>query len=203
MCPDRDLVSAYIDGEVPSPWRERLEEHMASCPDCAASAASYSSLGDRLRIEEAGEGAALARGRARLESILIGMPATAAPPRALILARKRSLPRTAWRRSVSLPLPFAAAAAILVILLGGATTMLAFRPAKGPSIQAVASGELAPLKAQPASMDELLRYINSSDGTVTLTIKLPTGTTFDSAGKPVIMRSSQVLRGTTVGGRAP
>jgi anti-sigma factor RsiW len=203
MCPDRDLVSAYIDGEVPSPWRERLEEHMASCPDCAASAASYSSLGDRLRIEEAGEGAALARGRARLESILVGMPETATPPRALSLARKRSLRRTAWRRSVSLPLPFAAAAALLVILLGGATTMLALKPAKGPSIQAVASGELTPLKAQPASMDELLRYLNSSDGSVTLTIKLPTGTTFDSAGKPVIMRSSQVLRGTTVGGRAP
>ena len=52
-------------------------------------------------------------------------------------------------------------------------------------------------------MDELLRYRDSSDGKVTLTINLPSDTTFGSAGKPVIMRSDQVLRGTTVGGRSP
>ncbi len=73
MCPDRDLVSAYVDGEVPSPWRERLEEHLAACPDCAALAASYKALGDRLRGELVGdESAALARGRSRLETLLEG-----------------------------------------------------------------------------------------------------------------------------------
>lgn len=33
-CPDTDLYSAYVDGEVPSPWKEKLESHMASCPTC-------------------------------------------------------------------------------------------------------------------------------------------------------------------------
>ncbi len=196
MCPDRDLVSAYIDGEVPSPWRERLEEHIASCRDCAALAAGYTALGEKLREAEGGEEAALARGRLRLEGLLSGLPESRPES-------PSSRSRAAWRHSVSLPLPLAAAAALLVILLGGATTLLALKPAKGPSIQAVASGELSPKQAQPASMDELLRYLNSSDGQVTLTINLPTGTTFGSAGKPVIMRSGQVLRGTTVGDRSP
>jgi anti-sigma factor RsiW len=198
MCPDRDLVSAYIDGEVPSPWRERLEEHIASCPDCAALAAGYSALGDKLRAEEPGESAVLARGRERLEALLVGIPEAAAAGRS-----PPKLARASWRHSISMPLPLAAAAALLVILLGGATTMLALKPAKGPSIQAVASGELSPKQAQPASMDELLRYLNSSDGQVTLTINLPTDTTFGSAGKPVIMRSGRVLRGTTVGNGSP
>jgi anti-sigma factor RsiW len=196
MCPDRDLVSAYIDGEVPSPWRERLEEHIAVCADCAALVAGYSELGERLRSGDAGEAAALSRGRERLEALLVDVPEIAPAPSPRRASR-------AWRHSVSLPLPLAAAAALLVMLLGGATTMLALKPSKGPSIQAVASGELTPKQVQPASMDELLRYLNTSDGQVTLTINLPTGTTFGSAGKPVIMRSGQTIRGTTVGESAP
>jgi hypothetical protein len=52
-------------------------------------------------------------------------------------------------------------------------------------------------------MDELLRYLDARDGQVTLTIKLPSGTTFGSAGKPVIMRRAQGVQGITVGGSSP
>lgn len=217
MCPDRDLVSAYVDGEVPSPWRERLEEHFASCPDCAALAASYAALGERLRAAPLAErvddeAASLARGRARLETLLesLGSAAStaaesaggAAPDEAALDARS-----VAWRRKVSLPLPLAAAAALLALLIGGAAAVVAFRPGKAAEIQAVASGEIAPpstqVRSQPASMDELLRYLDAQGGQVTLTIKLPTEKTFGSAGKPVIMRSGQILRGTTMAGSSP
>jgi anti-sigma factor RsiW len=203
MCPDRDLVSAYVDGEVPSPWRERLEEHLASCSGCAALAAGYRALGESLRAAAPDESAALARGRERLEALLGGMAPARADPPSLRRGAEGAFSGAAWRRSVRLPLPLAAAAALIVLVLGGATTVLALKPHAGASIQAVASGELASPQAQPASMDELLRYLNSSDGQVTLTINLPTGTTFGSAGKPVIMRAGQAIRGTTVGGRSP
>jgi anti-sigma factor RsiW len=208
MCPDRDLVSAYVDGEVPSPWRERLEEHFVSCPDCAALAARYASLGERLRIEKA-DGAlseAFEQGRSRLDALLSGLPA--GPSGTEDTQSQHSRESSKWRRSISLPLPIAAAAAILVLLLGGATTLLALKPASGgAAIRAVASGEITPslpeARAQPASMEELLRYLDSSAGQVTLTINLPNGATFGSAGKPVIMRSGQAIRGTTVEGHAP
>lgn len=216
MCPDRDLISAYVDGEVPSPWSERLEEHLASCPECAALAKSYSLLGESLRAETGGaDEAALARsvvrGRERLDFLLdtaspVGVPAAPSRPlRRLSRGFAAALSSPAWRRSVSLPLPLAAAAAVLVILLGGATAALAFRPAKNYGVQSVASGEIIPQQslAQPASMDELLRYLDSSQGQVTLTINLPTNTSFGSAGKPVIMREGQVLKGRTVGGSSP
>ena len=195
MCPDHDLVSAYVDGEVPSPWREHIEEHLATCKDCAAVAAAYTGLGARLRSVASGDEAeSLAHGRLRLDSLLRDSAAPAKP--------------IAGRRFVNLPLPVAAAAAILVLVLGTATTLLALKPSRGTAaIQTVASGEISPLateaKAQPASMDELLRYLDARDGQVTLTIKLPSGTTFGSAGKPVIMRSGRVVRGTPVGGRSP
>jgi len=195
MCPDRDLVSAYVDGEVPSPWRERLEEHLRSCPDCAALSVGYTRLGDRLKAELSGgdEAGALARGRARLDGLLESRSGAAGH---VVPAR------FAFKRSVRLPIPLAVAAAFLVLLLGGTTTILALRPIKGAAIQSVASGELIP-QAQPASMDELLQYLEARDGQVTLTIKLPSGTTFGSEGKPVIMRSGQAVRGTPAGGSSP
>lgn len=208
MCPDRDLVSAYVDGEVPSPWRERIEEHLGSCPNCAALAEGYRELGEKLRADALyDEDAMLERGRARLEAML-----GAAPTQAFL--RRRASAGT-WERRVSLPLPIAAAAAALVLLLGGATTLLALRPSKTPTIQTVASSDYVPLpaaqtKSQPANMDELLRYLGQSDAQVTLTIKLPSGTTFGSAGNPVIMRSSQAPRALQatpnvmpVGGKTP
>jgi anti-sigma factor RsiW len=209
MCPDRDLISAYVDGEVPSPWRERLEEHFASCSDCAALLTSYSGLGERLRAdsveEPAAEAAAVARGRSRLDALLAGRPELLSPAR----RPSRLFDPSVWRRSVSLPLPLALAAALLVLFLGGAASVLAFKPSVGRvAIQTVASSEIAPppmgaQQAQPASMDELLRYLSSGDGQVTLTINLPTGTTFGSAGKPVIMRAGRAVKGMTVGGSAP
>ncbi len=34
MCPDNKLLSAYYDGEVTSPWKEKIEEHIAGCAEC-------------------------------------------------------------------------------------------------------------------------------------------------------------------------
>jgi len=210
MCPDRDLISAYVDGEVPSPWSERLEEHLASCPECAALAKSYALLGESLRAESgeadaAAFGYSLARGRERLDALLDTAAPASRPRRRFPSGLSAALSSESWRSSISLPLPLAAAAAILVILLGGATAALALRPTKSSSVQTIASGELIPQQslAQPASMEELLRYLDSSQGQVTLTINLPTNTSFGSAGKPVIMREGQVLNGRTVGGSSP
>jgi len=199
MCPDRDLVSAYTDGEVPSPWRERLEEHIASCRDCADLAASYADLSASLRAEaESGEAAALARCRVRLDALLAEMPASA--PRAV---PRLSGMRVDLGRSISLPLPFAAAVALLVLVLGGATTMLALKPDRGVPMQQIASGEIDSHLAKPASMEELLHYLNSSDGQVQLTINLPPGATFGSAGKPVFMRSTEAMPGKVLGEGSP
>jgi anti-sigma factor RsiW len=207
MCPDRDLISAFVDGEVPSPWSERLEEHLESCPDCAALAKSYASLGENLRADASSPAsdAALARGRVRLDDLLSALPSGSERPARAPKRRFAFASGEAWRRSISLPLPLAAAAAVLVILLGGATAALAFRPVKGVPSQAIASGEMIQRQslAQPASMDELLRYLDSSQGQVTLTINLPTNASFGSTGQPVIVREGQVLKGTTVGGNSP
>lgn len=44
MCPNSDLFSALVDNEVPSPWKEKLEDHLQSCPDCAQQVAQLSAI---------------------------------------------------------------------------------------------------------------------------------------------------------------
>ena len=41
MCPDNTLLSAYYDGEVTSPWKEQIEEHLLVCDDCRAVVDSF------------------------------------------------------------------------------------------------------------------------------------------------------------------
>lgn len=43
-CPDSDLFSAYVDGEIPSPWKEKLESHISSCESCANRTNRYERL---------------------------------------------------------------------------------------------------------------------------------------------------------------
>ncbi len=48
-CPEPDLHSAYIDGEVNSPWREKIEAHLASCESCRTELAKLEGLRNMLR----------------------------------------------------------------------------------------------------------------------------------------------------------
>jgi len=44
MCPDQQLISIYIDGELPSPWKEKLESHLKSCSLCREKLESFKQL---------------------------------------------------------------------------------------------------------------------------------------------------------------
>ncbi|MBO8450711.1 MAG: zf-HC2 domain-containing protein [Spirochaetes bacterium] len=51
-CPDKSLYSAYVDGEVPSPWKEKLEAHLAACETCRAVESRYRNL--RSAVQDSG-----------------------------------------------------------------------------------------------------------------------------------------------------
>ena len=34
ICPENDIHSVYLDGELNSPYKEQYLEHLQSCPDC-------------------------------------------------------------------------------------------------------------------------------------------------------------------------
>lgn len=112
-CPDHDLFSAYCDGEVPSPWKEKLERHIAGCPECKGLTDRYASISARLR-----EGSPTLDGEA--------LDASFARLRAKTLSR--SVParsdRAEWfRASVRLPVPALAAMFLAAVILPSAVTL--------------------------------------------------------------------------------
>jgi anti-sigma factor RsiW len=49
QCPQENLVSAYLDGELQGQDRARFQEHLASCPQCRALVAQMMDIEEQLR----------------------------------------------------------------------------------------------------------------------------------------------------------
>lgn len=100
-CPDKDLYSVYIDGELSSPWKEKLESHLKNCSKCKAILDSYIKIKNRLRNTEIPE--------LDIEKSFLK----------LCKKRKHKSPKapTSWfYKSVKVPLPALVAAALFLFV---------------------------------------------------------------------------------------
>ncbi|HUJ74203.1 MAG TPA: zf-HC2 domain-containing protein [bacterium] len=103
MCPDRQIISAYFDGEVESPWDRAIADHIAGCEKCRR---IYDGLEETRRLlqGERLEGVTAPMERVR-RNLLAGVPPV-------------TLAQPGWKRHVEVPLPMAVAAALLIVALG-------------------------------------------------------------------------------------
>ncbi len=186
MCPEPGLISSWVDGEVPSPWRERLQAHLEVCPSCSARAKAYQGLSGDLALDGAEE-AVLARIEARLGSRL-GPRLDPSPEAGEGLSPAGHPASPLWRRGLVVPLPLAAVAALAVVFLLGLTATNLLGRSR-PAVQTIAATELVPQSASSGSMEALVRYLEAQNAQVNLTIQLPSGATFSSSGKPVVMKA--------------
>ena len=110
-CPDPDLFSAYFDGEVPSPWKEKLELHLSSCPECKQRTMQYARIRKGL-ISNQPEltTARLEDSYSRLAARMGNKPK---------VSRNEGIGRYAqwFRASVSIPLPAAAAILLVAVMV--------------------------------------------------------------------------------------
>jgi hypothetical protein len=87
-------------------------------------------------------------------------------------------------------MPVAAAAIAVFVFLAGLAVSTFIRPTKS-AVQSLAATEIAPSGiASNASIDSLVRYLETQNAQVNLTIQLPSGATFGSTGKPVIVKAT-------------
>jgi anti-sigma factor RsiW len=49
MCPDPQLLSIYMDGELPSPWKEKMESHLSECSECMGKYKNFKRLKELLK----------------------------------------------------------------------------------------------------------------------------------------------------------
>jgi anti-sigma factor RsiW len=175
MCPDKELLSAYCDGEVPSPWKEKIDSHIKECPACRAVVARYHALGTVL--EEA-------------ETPWIDMEAAFSRVRGAVGMAPAVKP-SPWKRRVSLPL--AAAAAVALVLFAGGISLSFFahgsletRPVAGKRSRRVENAE------NMKDMNQLLEILEKQESGMEVTIRLPDSRNFRSYGKPVFLRAGDL-----------
>ena len=188
MCPDRQFISLYFDGELPSPWREKMEAHLESCGECRAVLAGYKNLGEQLREVS---------------------PAPQTSPTTMEAARERvweklSAHRTGtrtrtriWNRYITLPLP-AAAAAVLVVIVFFALVGIRGLTRPSPQNQMVTAGigiglddyGMVPIQ----DMGGVLQYLSSQDNGDFMVILLPESRKFSRIGEPALINAADYSR---------
>lgn len=111
ICPDKIVISEYVDGQLPSPWKEKLEKHLHECPTCNATYEKYTKISTVLKHPCGGDEANF------------NYEASFAKLSAKVKAMKnRSLhedtgSRQFWQRSIKLPVPMLAAAVLALLFL--------------------------------------------------------------------------------------
>lgn len=111
ICPNKDLFSAYIDGEVSSPWKEKLEQHIGVCPVCRKVYMQYTAVQRCMQLSPAAPLFDAEKSFTKLSQ-----------KRAAVLETKRIAEKkqgweTWFSASIRVPVPAAAAAVLMFVLV--------------------------------------------------------------------------------------
>ncbi|MCL2209276.1 MAG: zf-HC2 domain-containing protein [Treponema sp.] len=193
MCPEPQLISDYMDGELPSPWKEKLESHLSECSVCREKLDSFRGFfnwkHDEQELMEESKKAVWKKLQSRPVQTL------------------RTYNAGVWQRKLSVPLPALAAAAAVVLLFGamiwvrsgsanGGNTVNSFANAPNVLNAHVETGEWVSLNAydtipnmMPASdLNSVLQYLGSDRAEIII-INLPESN-FTRSGEPAIIRAA-------------
>ena len=182
MCPDDQLLSAFLDNEIPSPWKERIELHLGKCVRCSEKVEALRSLRRSLLALDAGEVRALEGAKRRIAASIDAAAAPRWEIRSGLVQRVMSL----WSRRVALPMPFLAAGLVAIVFLAGMTLGL-FNPlAKDTNTLASTSKVLA---SHATTLETLVRYLESQNSAQAVTINMPGEAWFSQPGNPVLVAS--------------
>jgi len=198
MCPDDQLLSAFVDDEVPSPWKERVELHIGKCARCSGKVEAIKSLSQSLlTLDDAHDIQALERAKLRIAASIDLNSAPRGETHADIFQRILAI----WFQRIQLPMPFVAVGLLAFVFLVG-VTLGVFNPLlKNTNTLAATSKVLA---SHATTLETLVRYLESQNSTQAVTIKMPGEAWFGQPGNPVLVASPvsdiQQITTTTNGG---
>jgi anti-sigma factor RsiW len=192
MCPDKQLLSVYYDGELPSPWKEKMDAHLAACSGCRMVTSVYGRLSSLLKVPVS-EGVPSDAASARMRETLRTVQSRAVPSRV----------RRVFARRVAVPLPLAVAAAAALVFAFSALLAQSRNVQRIPEASAVAESiNLEPEEIrQVTSMDDALRFIDNNEffagpQSSYVIMRLPENKTFYNYGNPEIQNvAGNPLRG--------
>ena len=187
MCPDHQIMSVYFDGELDSPWKEKFEKHLQECSSCRKHLESYKVI--RQRLKEA----SLVQDRPVDQTLMEAMERVWEKTGYIIRPQRRGI-RRFWNGSLTIPIPVAAAAGLIMAIALAAIVALK-RPVtiiEPPQLAGMEMQEMIPVSVDMASFFQYLSNDNSADMVI---IRLPE-TTFTNVGEPRMIRAADYTRGT-------
>jgi len=198
MCPDRQILSLFIDDELPSQWKKKFEAHLATCPDCRMQLEKYKTLQTVMHEDQIEVPADL---ESRVWDRVIagsGYNPVASENSSYNVIEKSS--RYFWNHTVSMPIP-AAAAAVVVLIIGAFLVFQNVKPMGDSQIRN--SGVIADIGSDTQSVlplsdiNDVLQYLAMEDTSNYVIIKLPETNNFSSKGEPALMRAADYSRRNT------
>ena len=204
MCPDQEILSLYFDGELPSPWKEKMDSHLVSCKKCQSRLLQYRKLRgvleeDRFEVSEELQNRVWDK---VTSGVPAGMPAgiPGEKPAGLDnLTRTRKRRHVFWNRTVSLPFPAAAAAAAAFIIVAFLVIQgigVSSGTTQAPGIAAGISTDVQGI-IPVSDMNSVLQYLSAEDMADYVIIRLPETRSFSSSGEPTLLRSADYSRRTS------
>ena len=193
MCPEPQLLSIYMDGELPSPWKEKMESHLAECSGCREKFAEFKRPFEKTALPEyvSSEQEMMEATKDRVWQNL----QTVVSQENIRPVRHFQSGAGILRRRVSIPLPAAAAAAIVIAVLaalwmsGGQSRRI--DPASHTNMILASEEDLPGII--PVDMNGVLQYL-SSEGTDIIILRLPESRNFISSGEPAIINAADYTR---------
>jgi hypothetical protein len=181
QCPDCQWLSVYFDGEMPSPWKEKMEAHIAGCPQCARHLEAYKSVS----LAFTGEG------KPGTESVRERIWQKLEERAAYHPLRSRVV----WRRRISVPLPAAAAAVVLFLVLALLAVLRITDAAEPSGITFASEAELDTPGIIPVSnMEDVLQYLGGRDNGDIIILHLPESRSFVNYGEPAMIKAADYSR---------
>jgi len=203
MCPDPQLVSIYLDGELPSPWKEKMEAHLAQCSACRDKLENFKRLHELFKQNTHQTRTIAERSSANAEEeTYLSEPEIVESAKNRVwskmeFGRRFHTRSRVWQKRLSIPLPAAAAAVILVILAamwvrGGFTRQPVNHSAIANMILA-SEEEMPGIIPTAADMNGVLQYLGS-DGSDIIVLRLPESRNFNRSGEPAIVKAADYSR---------
>jgi anti-sigma factor RsiW len=212
MCPEPQLLSIYMDGELPSPWKEKMETHLAECSECRERFANFTHIQGLFKKETSlkqtsaefalSENELMEKAKERIWQKLESGHLTS--PIRLVHDNRRSGSYNIWKGKISIPIPAAAAAAVIITLLsvfglrgasGNGNNAIAYQPVE-PVERAsfiLAAEEEMPGIIPTGDLNSVLQYLGV-DRSEIIILQLPESRSFSRSGEPAIIRSADYRR---------
>jgi len=218
MCPEPQILSLYLDGELPSPWKEKMQEHFEQCIVCREKFENMKRLQElfhkdktaaRTYIERIVDAPGTQKGSNSQEKTSAENDLKEVKERVWNKIENRRNFRSQninmWQRRLSIPVPAAAAAAVIILLLAAfwmrINTNAPNQQDTTDKSNFILAAEMDKIEEIPgiipsaADMSGILQYLApANNGTNIIILQLPESQNFLRAGEPAIIRAADFSR---------